>query len=501
MHLTRAGRGAVIRRTTHAALIAIGALSFTTNADARPPGPATFCATYPSSPICKTGQPACALCHDGGPPARNPFGAAIEQKLLPGVARPLTDSQYAQGLPAALKAVEAIDSDADGTTNVEEIALGTFPGSAKSAPAKAVCPPKGTNPAYDVCHYDARYVFRKVSLDFCGEPPAIDEVEKIAAMAPPDQAVLIDELLDKCLASEFWAGKNGQVWQLANSKVRPIGAFKGGPEDGGFLPLADYYHDFRLWAYTQTGDHDCREVITADYWVKQTGPVTYVPLTPAQEVAEFKNFDDENVQIDKRAGLLTSRWTLLYTTMFAVLPRGTAAQAMRAFLDQEIARMEGLTPVGNEPVDYDKKGVTNPTCAACHSTLDPLAYAYRNYNGFGNGAAVNPPGRGPMPRATYVEGRMEWFEAAYPGISKMPSGFIFAEPVGTLMEWAEKAANSDPFARARVNDYWQLLIGRDPMENEAAEFAKLAADLKGPHRYRIARMLHDLVRTEAYGAP
>jgi hypothetical protein len=69
------------------------------------------------------------------------------------------------------------------------------------------------------------------------------------------------------------------------------------------------------------------------------------------------------------------------------------------------------------------------------------------------------------------------------------------------MEWAEKAAASDPFARSRVNDYWKLLLGRDPMEAESAEFSKLAADLKGPHRYRIARMLRDLVRTEAYGAP
>ena len=89
---------------------------------------------YPSSPICKAGQPACALCHDGGPPARNPFGAAIEKKLLPGVARPLTDEQYASGLPAALKAVEAADSDADGTINLEEISLGTFPGGLLTPP-------------------------------------------------------------------------------------------------------------------------------------------------------------------------------------------------------------------------------------------------------------------------------------------------------------------------------------------------------------------------------
>jgi hypothetical protein len=291
------------------------------------------------------------------------------------------------------------------------------------------------------------------------------------------------------------------VWQLANSKIRPIGAFKGGTEDLGFLPIADYYHDFRLWAYTQTGDNDCREVITGTYWVDQTSPTTYVKLSPAAEALRFVNFDKEDVPVDKRVGVLASRWTLLYSTMFAILPRGTAAQAMRAFLDQEIARMEGLTPVPGEPVDYDKKGVANPTCAACHSTLDPLAYAFRNYNGFGNSAAVPPPGKGGLGRATYFEGRMDWFNTAYPGISNMPNGSIFGQPVASLMEWAQKAADSDQFARSRVNDYWRLLMGGDPAPVYGAEYAKLWQNLKGSQDYRIAKMLRDLVRTEAYGAP
>jgi hypothetical protein len=481
-------------------IIAAGVL-WTTAGVAKPPGPSTFCATYPASPLCSSGPPACALCHDGAPPARNLFGAAIGQALLPGTARPLSDQAYAAALPSALRAIESSDSDSDGTTNFEEIASGTLPGSAKSTPGAAQCPPSGTNPAYDVCHYDARYVLRKVSLDFCGEPPSLEELERISELSKGEQAKTIDDKLTSCIATEFWAGKNGQVWQLANSKIRPIGAFKGGPEDRGFLPIADYYNDFRLWAYSQTGDSDCREVITGTYWVGQTSPTTYARLSPEAEALLPDGFGDkEGIPLDKRAGLLTSRWTLLYSTMFAVLPRGTAAQAVRAFLDQEIAQMEGLTPVPGEPVDYDKKGVAAPTCAACHSTLDPLAYAFRNYNGFTGPAAVNPPGKPDLSRAAYYEGRMDWFNAAYPGISNMPSGFIFGQPVGSLMQWAQKAADSDQFARARVNDYWRLLMGQ-PSSAYSAEYAKLWQSLKGPHDYRIVKMLRDLVRTEAYGAP
>lgn len=489
-----------LRKLALTTLVVAGVL-WAPRAHAKPPGPAVFCATYPASPLCTSGPPSCALCHQGGPPARNPFGTSIEQSLAPGAPRPLSDEAYAAALPAALRASEGKDSDGDKALDMDEIAAGTFPGDGKSVPGPVGCPPKGTNPAFDVCHYDARYTLRKVSIDFCGEPPTFDELEGIARLPPSEQAKVIDEKLTKCLETEFWAGKNGQVWQLANSKIRPIGAFKAGTEETGFLPIADYYHDYRLWAYTQTGDRDCREVMTGRYWVAQTGPAAYEKLTEAQELALFVNGDKEDIELDKRAGLLSSRWTLLYSTMFSILPRGTAAQAMRAFLDQDIAKMEGLVPVAGEPVDYDKKGVTNPTCAACHSTLDPLAYAFRNYNGFGNAAAVPPPGKGGLSRAGYFEGRMEWFEIAYPGIENMPNGFLFGKPVNSLMDLAQKAADSDPFARSRVSDYWRLLMGGEPTPAQAAEFAKLWRDLRGPHGYRIAKMLRDFVRTEAYGAP
>ena len=89
------------------------------------------------------------------------------------------------------------------------------------------------------------------------------------------------------------------IFAIIGILVFIIGAFKGGTEDTGFLPIADYYHDFRMWAYTQTGDHDCRDVLTGSYWVQQTGPTTYAALSPADEAALFVNADNENVPVDK----------------------------------------------------------------------------------------------------------------------------------------------------------------------------------------------------------
>ena len=69
------------------------------------------------------------------------------------------------------------------------------------------------------------------------------------------------------------------------------------------------------------------------------------------------------------------------------------------------------------------------------------------------------------------------------------------------MEWAQVGANSDAFAIATVTDYWKLLIGHAPTPEEHAEFVATWQRFKGTHQFRVQRMLHDLIRTEAYGAP
>ena len=42
-------------------------------------------------------------------------------------------------------------------------------------------------------------------------------------------------------------------------------------------------------------------------------------------------------------------------------------------------------------------------------------------------------------------------------------------------------------------------MSNPPFENE--EFVQLWTDFKTVHNYRVERMLHALVRTEAYGVP
>lgn len=453
------------------------------DANAQPPAVGVFCQKYPNSQQCQGQQPSCTFCHVA-PPQRNVFGAAVEMNLAPGMPRPLSDSAFAAALPAALAAVETLDSDGDGVSNLMEIEQGTLPGDPNSKPGAASCQ-GGENPQYSICQYDLRLAYRKVLLDFCGGSPTYAQVKAFAGMSSDNERrTFLDAEIDRCTQTEFWRGKNGQLWKVAHPKIRPVGSLKAG-EDSGGIPLADYYDDYSLFAYSQTDDHDAREILTADFFVRRdVNPTRYsrVASLPTQFVDQAH-----------RAGNMTSAWTLAYFIMFTALPRNAASQMYRAYLGLDIAKQEGLQSVANEPQDYDAKGVTAQACAACHATLDPLTYPFRNYNGLSS----------PAFQTRYVPNRLEtFFSTAAPRITQTPEqGVIFGQPVKDLREWASVGANNDAFAVSTTRDYWKLLIGHEPQPEENAEFVATWQRFKSMHQYRVQKLLHDIVKTEAYGAP
>lgn len=463
-------------------LIIIGSLFAPVVALALPPGPTIICETWPEAADCGDGLPDCTTCHTS-PPARNPFGAAVEAALLPETPRPLSPVDFADGLPDALAAVADGDADGDGASNVAEILAGTGPGDAAELPRVDVggCGPS-INPDYDVCGYDPAYAWKKVYVDVCGHSPPYEALVEFRGLDRDTQMRWIDDALDACLDTSFWLGRDGVLWRLAHAKIRPLAAIKSGA-GGGPVPLANYDHDYALFAYTQSDDRDARLALTADFHVRLDGPTTY-------RVAEH---GDENLAPERRAGMITTRYFFTINTMFTPLPRTTAAQAYRAYLGLDIAKSQGLIPPEQAPlVDYDDKGVTAPTCATCHTTLDPLAYPFSRYQGIAGGGS-----------GTYAANRMRRFPPSEGArITEVPEqGYLFGEPVADLVEWAEVAANSDAFARATVADYWRQLVGHDPTPAEQEEFDALWRAFRTEHEYRVERMLHALVRTEAYGAP
>lgn len=462
-------------------------LAWSWPADAKPTAPQAFCDQYAESPICKGGIPACTMCHLASPPTRNSFGMAIESMLLPGAPRPLTNEDFLGALPTALRGIEATDADGDGYSNLAEILAGTQPGAGESVPRPIDCSGDlGFNEDWSVCQYDTRLVFKKLHLDFCGRSPTWEEYQTFKALPSAQQPGAIHAALDRCLDSEFWIGQDGQLWQLAHRKIKPLQAIKAG-DDAGTIPLADYYDDYALFVYTQMDNHDVREVLTADYFItRRKNPTSYAKAGNNDPLGE------QGVAVNRRAGMMTTRWNLVLNVMFTALPRTAAAQAYRSFLGVDIGKQEGIYSVEGEPVDYDEKGVGSEVCARCHATLDPLAYPFKNYQGLTGGIGTYDPNR-----------IQDDFRNDGANITAMPeAGYIFGQPVADLVQWARVAADSDQFAKATVLDYWKLLLGHEVQATEQEEFEALWRDLKGPtHNYGVEKMLHALIETEAYGAP
>jgi hypothetical protein len=477
-------------------LLTLTLLATSGEAHGLPTAPAAFCATYPDAPVCATSAPDCAFCHTV-PPARNVFGELLAAALLPATPRPLDAAAFTAALGDALAGIEALDADGDGATNHEEILAGTRPGDVTSAPARGACPDAARSLGWSVCAPDLRYTHRKLMISFCGRSPTLTELDQLAQAADPERH--LETVLDTCLDSEHWRGKDGVLWSLANRKIRPQRSVKVGDE-GGDIPIADYFDDYNLFVYTQTDDRDARDLLLARYQVsRDDGPPTvYTPYTrePRDDIQARGFLGSQRVPLERRAGMITTSWFLMINTMFTGVPRTTAAQAYRAYLGYDLAKQEGLFAVAGEPVDYDRKGVEAPACAGCHAVLDPLAYPFAYYSGIGGESSQGLPG-------TYVAGRPALFTYVDgPRMTDLPeAGQLFGRPVRDLVEWAQAAANSPAFARATVLDYWRLLLGEDPSPAQQAQFDGLAAEFATTHAYRVERLLHALVKTEAYRVP
>lgn len=106
-------------------VVAAGLLLLTAVAFALPNDAATFKQLYAPNDGTALATAACLVCHAKMPPSKdlNPYGADLAR-------------QGKTRAAAAFNAIEKVDSDKDGFTNIQEIAAGTLPGDPASKPAK-----------------------------------------------------------------------------------------------------------------------------------------------------------------------------------------------------------------------------------------------------------------------------------------------------------------------------------------------------------------------------
>jgi hypothetical protein len=455
---------------------------------ARPSAPGVVCDVFKDAAECQGGVPACTLCHESTEPARwNVLGTALK-------ARTSGQADFVAALRAALNAEASLDADSDGLSNRDELLRGTAPGVADSM----VGPPKpigdSKNPRYRVDGYDHGFALRRLMILYCGRSPSFEENQSLLA-TPVDEAGLRERLhkqLSTCLSSAYWKGEG--LARLADKRIRPLKA--AGPDSNIQiaslrLVIGDYNYDYRLWSYALTDDRDMRALLTAQYHLVPQ------PDGSVREVKGVLEKSDQNalaggqlVPDERRAGMLTTQWFLAINTMFSALPRTSAAQAYRSYLGADISSNEGLRPVEGEPLDIDNKGVSQPRCANCHSTLDPLSYAFAEYEGIQNSIDLQ---FGAYRPARISEGLPGW------DATKQKS-MLLNQPVANLVEWGKVAANSDEFKRNMAEMFFRHALGREPIAADQADFQAMWRALASDG-YSANKLIHRLVDSQSFGGP
>lgn len=420
-----------------------------------------FCAAYPDSGLCVSGRTACTTCHNGTPPALNSYGADVRAEIAtrPDYAR--TSADFERYLQDVLFVVETRDSDLDGFLNRDEIARGYAPGNVLEFPVSD-----------DPGAYSPELALRRISTLYCGTSPTYQSMAALGAAA--DKPALLHLTLTDCLTSSYWLTEG--LPRLADDKIRPVGSLGG--SDGQAL-VGDFTYDYRLFIHAMSGDRDARDLLKADYHIAADGRVVRGVISGR---------GGQPLPAERRAGMLTTQWFIGNNTMFALLPRNTAAQAYRAYLGLDIARSEGLFPIDGEPRDHDRMRVGAPDCAVCHSTLDPLAYPFAPYMAFSSRRLDGSPRPGGIPIG------------GYDGTAPFESGFLMGNPVRNLLEWAEAAAETDWFKKTVAQGLYRHAIGHESQTViERQEFAALwqafAAD-----GYSANKMLHRLIDSRSFGA-
>ena len=477
-------------------LLAVIVLFVSVSTTAKPTGPKVFCDTYPDSGLCAGTLVTCSLCHTSTSPSSvqwNSFGQAI-----------LTgrhwETVFEQDLANVLYGLEQQDTDGDTLDNISEILLGSLPGDDRSIPHYPNPPHGDPNPGYNVDGYDVLFAYRRVSIVYCGQSPSLQEVSTIKDSGLDIQR--LHDKLDACLQSDYW--RNTALSRLADPAIKPINFG------------TNWEWDYRLFRYIMLEDRDMRELVSAQYHVREETPGVLTKIEgaipPHNDIPCNINepgtcaYDEycrtvggkqnghcaysagrQPLAPEHRAGMLTTQWFHFINTMFSALPRQTAAQAYRAWLGFDIARQEGLMPESNEPLDVDHKSVDQAECAQCHSTLDPMSYVFASYAGIEGGGASNYDPQRPIEKGLWAAG-------------DAPQSLLLGQPIDTLQDWGAVAMASEPFKRQLALIFYRHVIGHEPRPEDLDEFTGLWQSLSDDG-FSANNLNHRLIELNAFGAP
>jgi hypothetical protein len=322
---------------------------------------------------------------------------------------------------------------------------------------------------------------RKASLELTGKLPTERQVQLTAEQGQMGlEASLAEmmrderfyermiELYNDHFLTDKYLGRENAI-ELLDEAVFPnlLWYERKYPDDEGIARVTNdslAREPLELIAHVIRGERPFTEILTADYTMA-TGyselsliGLPDVPLGVGENPERFRKVQIPGVP---HAGILTSAMFLnRFPTSDTNINRHRSRMTYAFFLDIDINQF------GSRPVDAnndfgENPTLNNPDCTVCHTTMDPVAGLYMNWNESGE-----------------YSGEGEWFGADY----ILPPGFNGEalpdnQRTRALQWFATRLAQNPRFAQATVKTVFQGLTGQKilditvPMTPEMAEDA------------------------------
>jgi len=386
-----------------------------------------------------------------------------------------------------------------------------------------------TNDSNDNMSSDGSYrlespaqTYRRASLYLTGKIPARSKILEMqtadeAKVRSEVQALMTGEGFHNFLKNEANARLHSRHLKHGDQGAQYLNKYYVGDKNNARKDLAE--EPLELIAYIVENDRPYTEVLTADYTMVgehtdelyNTGvTATATQWKPAKNrgheaktESTFNNDADGSARIENypHAGVLSS-WAYLsrYPTTATNRNRARAAWTMRHFLGFDIEKSAARVLDLEDVSDELNPTMNNPACMACHTTLDPVAGAFKNfherigYKAYGSDSLDE----------TYRKGNpgVDWYhDMLVPGFR----GEVPAVSADSLQWLAKRFTEDYRFAIGTVKFWWPAIYGQEVLGNDATRsqldtqellINRLANDFR--QHLNLKQLLADMIMSDAF---
>ncbi len=308
---------------------------------------------------------------------------------------------------------------------------------------------------------------RKASLELTGQLPTEQQIRAsedlgqlgleaslAELMREPAFGDRIIELYNDHFLTDKYLGRENAI-ELLDEEIWPnLRWFEAMGEDNDDVALVTNdslaREPLELIAHVIRSERPFTEILTADYAMLNGYSglsligIPEIPLGIGEDPERFRPVQIPGIP---HAGLLTSPMFLnRFPTSDTNRNRHRSRMAYLFFLDIDVNRF-GSRPVDASADFGENPTLNNPDCTVCHTTVDPVAGVFMNWNESGE-----------------YNGRGEWYdgEMLTPGFNgeEVPQ----AERPRALQWFATKLAQNPRFAQATVKTVFEGLTGQEVLD-------------------------------------